>query len=522
MENQPAPEVNAEVLLQQLKTSLGNAASRSAYSVSERDPALVQSVEKNYGARAIRAGRCLDELLAGSTAWELFEPPVPRRSRLPRLHELSQCAPLLNIMRESGELGDRERAFVQKDAKLAALWQDSTLTDEQRRLQTESEYSHYRDTLSKISAAYRPKYEHLKRAVQGDAIPLTGPRVSVRTMLQPPLIATFYSACHTADVNTFRQPAVGNIDRNSRELRNGGNAVVVRSGESGSGEIALGMLDPMTWDVLTIAMVAFFVRTSGTSTDNSFPFQIDDYFLWRGVDARKRTRALHAQINDRLKFLFSDQLVAECESSLWITDPMSSRRVKTVSSTAGPFLYSHAPLVRHKNSANADDQVPEGYIVSLGEWARSYVATRSMRGVFVRHLAEYDLQRQQWERRIGWYLVFQMFNQRRRMQFEAFEHRGTIKTAVKPQHPLKMSTVLVGSHVSWQDMAITNPGKVIRQWLDALETLHRDGVIGPYMCLDGAIDGSDLPSRGRLVEMLERRIEFVPGTLLMPHFRARQ
>ena len=145
-----------------------------------------------------------------------------------------------------------------------------------------------------------------------------------------------------------------------------------------------------------------------------------------------------------------------------------------------------------------------------------------MLGIYPRRLAEYDLQRRQWERRIGWYLVFQMNNQGSKMTFREIVKDGKSRTAVTPQHPLRMKTVLAGSHVPWEETARTNPGKVIKQWVDALETLRKDGIIGPCPCLDGSADGSDLPVRGRLAAMLERRYQFVPGKELLPHVRAKR
>lgn len=145
-----------------------------------------------------------------------------------------------------------------------------------------------------------------------------------------------------------------------------------------------------------------------------------------------------------------------------------------------------------------------------------------MRGIFVRRLAEYDLGRQQWERRIGWYLVFQFNNQASKMTFEERETDGKTRTLVTPQHGLKMKTVLAGSRVAWEDMARTNPGKVRTQWQAALETLRKDGILGPTVCLDGALDGSDLPTRGRLSAMLERRFLFTPGPHLLEHLSAKQ
>lgn len=108
------------------------------------------------------------------------------------------------------------------------------------------------------------------------------------------------------------------------------------------------------------------------------------------------------------------------------------------------------------------------------------------------------------------------------MTFEERETDGKTRTHVIPQHGLKMKTVLAGSRAAWEDMARTNPGKVRAQWQAALETLRKDGILGPVICLDGALDGSDLPTRGRLAAMLERRYLFTPGPALLEHLRAKQ
>jgi hypothetical protein len=80
-----------------------------------------------------------------------------------------------------------------------------------------------------------------------------------------------------------------------------------------------------------------------------------------------------------------------------------------------------------------------------------------------------------------------------------------------------MKTVLQNSHVPWEEMARTNPGKVIKQWVDTLETLQRDGILSGWSCLDGMPDGSNLPTRSRLSALLEYRYQFVPGGDLADH-----
>lgn len=513
-------EVTAETLLQNLQQALMGAGRGvpGVPSASARDE--MRAVERTYGPRATRWGRALDELLAGSYAWNLFEAPPPRRSRLPRVHDLSQCEPLLRVMRDSGELAERERLRHERDAALEALWHKVGRTEEERRLAAQAVQDDYEGAVRRLAEEYRPHYEGLRRATRGDASPLAGPRVRSRPLLLPPLTAALYAACHGDKAALFTSPPEGTPGRRGLEYRQGGNALRLAPDETGPDVGAmLAGLDEMAWDVAMLAVSAFFVRTHGTDPDAAFPFLIDDYFQWRGVDPRKRTRALRAQVGERLALLCSERLRFHGEISLWLADPCTGRRVKTPVVTDGPFLVSHARLSRRPD---VDADAGDGHLLSLGEWARPFIEERAMRGVFLKRLAEYDLQRQEWERRIGWYLTFQMNNQGARMRFEDVTQGGKQRTVVTPQHPLRMRTVLANSHVPWEEMARTNPGKVIRQWMDALETLRRDGVLGPARCLDGDADGADLPARGRLAAMLERRYEFVPGRDLLPHLRAKR
>ncbi len=240
------------------------------------------------------------------------------------------------------------------------------------------------------------------------------------------------------------------------------------------------------------------------------------------MDPRKRSRELKEQIVARIEMLCSEGMQIRSETELWRTEPATGRRRKTAVMAEGPFLVKRSRLFRRAAAPDEMDAETTGYLLTLGEWARPFVQERAMLGIHLKRLAEYDLQRQQWERRIGWYLVFQMNNQASRMTFQEMTKDGKTRTVVTPQHPLKMRTVLHNSHVPWEETARTNPGKVIQQWRDALETLRKDGILGPAPCLDGAADGSDLPSRGRLSAMLERRYQFVPGPDLLPHLRAKQ
>ena len=256
--------------------------------------------------------------------------------------------------------------------------------------------------------------------------------------------------------------------------------------------------------------------------DASFPVLVEDYFAWRGTDPRKRSRALREQVTARLEFLCSDRMQTRSETELWLTDPRTGHRRKTRVLAEGPLLVKRSRFFRPTPGAEEAEPETTGFLLSLGEWARPFVEERAMLGVSLKRLAEYDLQRQGWERRIGWYLVFQMNNQGSRMTFQKVIKDGKTRTQITPQHPLKMRTVLNGAQIAWEETARTNPGKVIKQWNDALDTLRRDGILGPCPCLDGAADGHDLPTRGRLAAMLERRFQFVPGRDLLPHLRAKR
>ena len=505
----PLPRTNiaegtAESLLQKLQAVLGG--------VSGADPsrAALRGLEREHGAQATRFGRLLNDLVAGSHAWDLWEEPSARGARLPRLHELCVSEPVLQLMRESGELAERERLLRERDAALAAAWGQSGATDEERWLGAEAIQDDYFAQVQQATAFYQGHYETLRCAASGRSAPLAGPRVRSRLLLQPPLMSLLFGACHQDWEPEEHAPT---------ECRQGGNALVWAGGGFPADAP---LLDPMTWDIAALAVSAFYVRTGGSDFEASFPFLLDDYFNWRGTDPRKRSRAGRAQIAARLELLCSDRMQTRSETDLWLTDPATGRRKKTRVIAEGPFLVKRSRFFRPTATPDETDPETTGYLLSLGEWARPFVEERAMLGIYLKRLAEYDLQRQGWERRIGWYLVFQMNNQASKMTFQDVTKDGRTRTQVTPQHPLKMRTVLSGGHIAWEETARTNPGKVIKQWGDALETLRRDGVIGPYPCLDGAADGGDLPARGRLAAMLDRRYQFVPGRDLLPHLRAKR
>lgn len=504
MSTTPVTEGAAEALLRKLQSALGGAAGDSP---SRAD---LRAAEREHGATATRAGRLLSDLVAGSRAWDLWEGPPGRPARgqdarLPRLHELCVCEPVLRLMRESGELAEREHLLRERDAALAAAWGRAEASDEENWLEAEAIRDGYFEAVARVTDAYEAHYEALRQAATGSPTPLAAPRVRSRLLLQPPLMTLLFAACHQ------EQEGIG-----AGECRRGGNALAWAGGDA--------LLDAMTWDVAALAVSAFYVRTGGNDFDAAFPVLVEDYFAWRGTDPRKRSRELREQVAARLEFLCSGRMQTRSEAELWLTDPDTGRRRKAAMVAEGPLLVKRSRFFRPPAGAGAGEAEPEtaGYLLSLGEWARPLVAERAMLGVSLRRLAEYDLQRQGWERRIGWYLVFQMNNQASRMTFQDVTKDGKTRTVVTPQHPLRMRTVLSGGQVAWEETARTNPGKVIKQWGDALDALRRDGILGPTPCLDGAADGSDLPARGRLAAMLERRYQFVPGRDLLPHLRAKR
>jgi hypothetical protein len=497
---------------QAVPTAAG-ALSTSTERLSNTERQAVRRVEQAYGPMATQVGRRLQELLTGSYAWDLFERARPRRSRLPKLHELSRCEPLILLMRESGELAERERLLTDRDSRLTEIWRDSGLSELDRQTAAHSFEEQYRADIARSAEFYRPFYHRLRRAT-GAIPPLTGPRVRSRPLLQPPIVAHFFGACHAEKEIAF-EPIEGGYT-----FAQGRNSVTISGIDA---EHSLTTLDEMAWDIAAIAVSAFFVRTAGNDPSAEFPLLIDDYFEWRGVDPRKRTIDLRKQIDARIRLLFSDSVRLHSEMDLWLADSQTNRRKKTPIVSDGAFLVRRTGLYRLSAwQSEIEHQPLYGYMVSLGPWAERYIEERAMIGIFPKRLTEYDLRREQWERRIGWYITFQMHNQGSRMVFEDIVgDDGEANVRVTPQHPLIMRTVLANAQVRWEEMARTNPGKVIKQWIDALETLGRDGVIGEYTCLDGAPDGSDLPSRSRLATMLEYRYQFTPGADLLKHIRAK-
>lgn len=530
--------------------------------ITDADRDAIRDAEQSYGAQCTHYGRLLNELVSGSHAWDLFEKSPDHPAGLPRVYEISQCEPLLRIMRESGELAERENLLRGRDMALSSLWLDPSRSEHEQRILADRIHEDYDTAVRKSIARYRANYLQLGASMPPSTAPIAGPRVRSRPFLQPPLIALLYKACHSdktplTDFRSVNQepdallPAVRGLTVSSSgsefesltiEWKHGGNSVqihspvpnaldmkavgsdrdAVRAWAAQKAESDLEMLDEMAWDLAALAMSAFYVRTDGRDVDSSFPLLIDDYFEWRNVDPRKRSATLRAEIAQRLELMCSDRLKVRSDTDLWLMDQETKKRSRTPVVVEGPLLVNRSRFWRKHGGAEPQaGTVPDGYIIALGEWARVFVAERAMLGVCLKRLAEYDLSRQQWERRIGWYLVFQLTNQAGKMKFRDATREGRPCTYVTPQHPLRMATVLIGCNIAWEDIARTNPGKVIRQWCEALENLRKDGVIGAYSCLDGQIDGSDLPVRGRLNAMLKRRYQFIPGRDLLDPLRSK-
>jgi len=266
-------------------------------------------------------------------------------------------------------------------------------------------------------------------------------------------------------------------------------------------------LDETMWDVLALAFAAFYANTPGDSIDPPFPLMVDDYLAWRNVHPHNRTDALRGEVFDRLRLACSGRFRAMGQEVLHITDLETGRKRRQSFFLDGPILVWHSDLYRNGQTRLHFDGTgrPDGVYISLGRWARPFVEEKAMLGIFIKKLAQYDMRRQLWERRIGWYLVFNMQNQ-----------------ATKKKHPLYTKTILDGAGIEWRDLGEKNPGMVIKQFNDALKRLQEDEITGVCPCLDGAPDGSDLPRKGKLAKWLEHRWDPKPGPELAKHLRAKQ
>ncbi len=280
----------------------------------------------------------------------------------------------------------------------------------------------------------------------------------------------------------------------------------------------LRLLDDMAWDVAALTLTAFFHRTSATSINEPFALLLRDYFDWRGTKASHRDYETKVAVWDRLRLLSSQRvrLAGPCE--LYTTDLVTGRRRKERFRAEGPFLVFHATLSRETDCSEQaslpfdDFGLTLGAKLTLGDWATKFIEARSMLGLNLKRLAEYDTRRQHWERRIGWYLLFQMQNQAPHSQIEAKMVSGVKRTIYTPQQPLYMKTILEGSRLTWRHTAEKNPRRIIRHFCDALATLKSDGILGDYRRLGGPSDLSDFCRNKDYIEhAVKTRWLFMPG-----------
>lgn len=288
-------------------------------------------------------------------------------------------------------------------------------------------------------------------------------------------------------------------------------------------------LDDMAWDVASNALTAFYARTEGKVYSDRFALLSDDYFDWRGTMSSHRGEDARKAWRERIEVLCS--IKVDAGVYLYATDPKTGRKPKTFFGGPGPFLIKALDLYRDGQIRLDFDGTgaPDGYMLTLGEWAKPFVEECAMLSICMKRLATYDTGKKTWERRIGWYLVFQMGNQGSKMTFQKngkIDKDGKVPLKVTPQHPLRMKTILDGASAGsfargtgrfclWSDTAKIHPGTVIKQFLEAIENLKNDGVIGGYSCMDapegGPVDGSELSQKGRLPILLERRWLITPG-----------
>ena len=126
--------------------------------------------EDRYGATAVAEGRALRDLLHGSAAWELFERPLPggSKSRLPRAPGLTRSEAVLDVMRDSGELAERERLLAHRDALLRE-YGAAPIPEPERSYLLRETYDAYFTDVTNLADRYSPLYLEMRRAVS--AIP---------------------------------------------------------------------------------------------------------------------------------------------------------------------------------------------------------------------------------------------------------------------------------------------------------------------------------------------------------------
>ena len=368
-------------------------------------------------------------------------------------------------------------------------------------------------------------------AKAGDAAaPVTKPlRGDAQIAVQPSAMSFLFDVTNSSkrDAKAFIENVRGGVEfaeKNNRLRLYAGQEIPLDIRETGDNREAfeiwarqgtaanLAALDEMAWDVIALSVTAAYQR--GGDAGKMFHINIDDYFDWRGIEARSRTKEARQEIEDRLRLLSDPaRLKFRSHAELYFPDPKTARKKKEVVITEGAFLVrGDAYWRKGQGRLPYEGERPDGYYFALGKWAERYLSERKMLGIYLRKIAQYDMARQSWERRMSWYLIFQMQAQSSYMKLRGDE--------LVPQQGLRMESILDGSQIDWRPMAATNPGKVIAQFTAAAATLRSDGICD-LRCQDGAFNGSDLPTRGRLAALLDRLYLPFPGEMVRPHYQKR-
>ena len=77
-------------------------------------------IERSYGVKATHYGRLLSDLVMDSFAWELFAKRDKQGNYTSQIRGLCECEALLRVMRDTGELADRERLLRERDTGFVA------------------------------------------------------------------------------------------------------------------------------------------------------------------------------------------------------------------------------------------------------------------------------------------------------------------------------------------------------------------------------------------------------------------
>jgi hypothetical protein len=281
----------------------------------------------------------------------------------------------------------------------------------------------------------------------------------------------------------------------------------------------LSLLDELCWDVFMACLVTFFKRTPGRDIRERFTFLFSDVFAYKDIKPTHQSPELKGAIFERMRYLSSQRLILSSSQPLHVLDPVTERRKLQAGAVHGPAFgwLGDVYSVPDGKLTTEEGKTLQGVRVTLGEWARELVSNEAYLGQALLKLGRYNSGRQLWERRIGFYLLFQLYNQATRAAWREVD--GDLRM-VAPQQPLCLETILNGAGMDWKRQGQATPSKLIHNYTTALEKLNEDGLFR-VQCLDGPADGSDLESRGRLPQLLKRRFNVLPGPLLEPHLAAK-